>query len=252
MTDATQPLLADFASKLKESADADADAARKDIIKFAEYVLRDKRGRKLLFKPFHKEILRSLPQHRLLLIEAFRGSGKTSLAVIAYSLWLIMKNRDVRIMILTASDVLAKTWLSHIELYMRSPQYMRLVGGNIIPGPREGLTWTNEEKIIRGRSDSATGYTLKAVGAGGQIRGFRTDVVICDDLISEGNSFTPYQRQVLSHFFHTSVLPTLDHYPDEPMSGQCVVIGTPLYQDDLMDTLKKEWAEETQETQEDD
>jgi hypothetical protein len=162
-------------------------------------------------------------------------------SLICYSLWRLMQNPDTRIMIVTASDSLSKEWLRHIESYMNTPQYIKLAG-NLIPSPREGLTWTNEVKIIRGRSDAARGASLLALGVNGQIRGRRCDVVICDDLISEANSHTPYQRDVLSHWFHSAVLPTLDHDPEDLMSGQCIVVGTPLYDEDLMARLKREWA----------
>ena len=197
-------------------------------------------------KPFHREMLEAAVSERFLVIEAFRGSGKSTLMSVCYPLWLIMNNRDVRIMIVTASDSLSKDWLRQIESYMLSPQYQNLVG-ELAPQPRDGLVWTNEIKVIRGRSSSAAGSTLLALGQGGQIRGRRVDHAICDDLISESNSHTQYQRDVLSHWFHSAVLPTLDHYPDKPLSGQAVVVGTPLYDADLMSTLKYEWGDTIEE-----
>jgi len=243
VSDDVQDLIGDFADKLRESADPEVAAAKGDICAFAEYVLRDPYGNKVDLQSFHREMLYAAASERFLAIEAFRGSGKSTLMSVCYPLYRIMKNRDTRIMLVTASDSLSKEWLRHIENYMRAPQYQKLVG-DIVPEPRDNLVWTNEVKVVRGRSTAAGGATLLALGIGGQIRGRRTDVVICDDLVSESNSHTQYQRDVLEHWFHSAVIPTLDHNPADPISGQCIVVGTPLYDADLMATLKDEWNDE--------
>lgn len=241
-------LLKDFASDLLETADPEVAKARVDICAFAEFVMRDPSGAPFKLKSFHKTMLKAMVSHRWLLIEAFRGSGKSTLTSILYPLWLIMQNRDVRIMLVTASDVLSKQWLREIESYMMSPQYQRLVG-DIIPSraqvASDNLKWGEGEKAVLGRSPEARGLTLLALGTQGQIRGRRVDVAICDDIMSESNSFTPYQRDVLDHWFHTALLPTLDFNPADPLSGQCIFIGTPLYDADLLGQLKSEWKDMT-------
>lgn len=236
-------LLGGFAESLRESADEEVAKAKSNLCDFARYVMRDPRGRPFELQPFHIKMLNALETDRFVLIESFRGSGKSQLISICYPLWLIMKNRDVRIMILTAADALSKEWLRQIEQIMSSPHYNKLVG-DIIPSGRDGLVWTNDTKVVRGRTSAASGSTIVARGVHGSIRGLRNDVVIGDDMVSEANSHTPYQRDVLDHFFHSAVLPTLDHYPDRPMSGQCVVVGTPLYDSDLMSKLKSEWSDD--------
>lgn len=235
-------MFAEMAKGLLASSDLEVAAAKTDICAFAEYVMRDPQGRPIKLQDFHRAMLQALTSDRFILIKAFRGSGKSVLISVCYPLWLIMKNRDVRIMLVTAADPLAKQWLRNIEQYMNTPQYMKLVGGSLIPQPGEGLMWTSEEKMVRGRTNTGTGATLLALGVHGQIRGRRVDHAICDDLINESNSHTQYQREVLSHWFHSAVIPTLDHDPADVLSGQCVVVGTPLYDADLMSTLKAEWG----------
>jgi hypothetical protein len=223
------------------SADPEVAHAKSSIGEFVRFVMRTPSGQPFEVLPHHEAMLNAMVSERFVLIEAWRGSGK-SRCVIAYSLWRLMHNRDTRIMIITESDKLAKDWIREIETYMCSPQYIRLAGEMVPQGFREGLIWTNTEKIVRGRSPTAEGLSLLATGLQGQIRGRHVDVALIDDVVSETNSFTQYQRGNVSHQFHAAVLPTLDHNPDEPLSGQCIVTGTPLYDNDLLSELRKEWA----------
>jgi hypothetical protein len=237
-------LFGPLAEELLSASDPETEEAKRDICAFAEYVMRDQQGKPFKLEPFHRNMLKAMDSERFLLIEAFRGAGKSRLTCVCYPLWRVLQNRDVRILIVTESDKLSKDWLREIENYMLSPQYERLMGSRVVPlGLKENLIWANSEKVIRGRSQAAQGVTLRAVGVAGQIRGWRQDLVLCDDIVSETNSHTPYQRGVLSDWFHAALLPVLDHNPGDPISGQCLVVGTPLYDYDLTSELRREWGD---------
>ncbi len=246
----TDDIFADLAKQIAATSDLTVAKARKDICAFVEFVLRDNSGNPIILKPFHREMLEAMVDDRLVMIEAFRGSGKSTLSCVAYPLWCLMKNRNVRIMIVTESDILAKNWLREIERYMGGDSYIKLAGP-MIPGKGQGLTWTATEKIITGRSEDAQGASVLAVGAHGQIRGRRVDRIIADDLVSENNSHTIYQREVLSNWFHGALMPTLDIPMEDnierapsldTLGGQIIYLDTPLYDNDLSFELRKKWA----------
>ncbi len=253
-------IFSELADEIHASANVEVAAAKRDICLFTEYVLRDASGLPIKLKEFHKQMLRAMVTERLLVIEAFRGSGKSTLSCVAYPLWCLMKNIDIRIMLVTESDVLAKNWLREIERYMGTSQYIALAG-NLVPGRGDRLTWTSSEKIVVGRSADAQGASILAVGAHGQIRGRRVDRIIADDLVSENNSHTLYQREVLENWFHAALMPTLDipmnqeagdplFGVDSPMrdkfvkeiGGQIIYLDTPLYDNDLSWKLRQKWA----------
>lgn len=229
-------------SDLKKASDPELAAARDDIISFMEYCFVDHRGNPWKLQDFHKKILELTLTERNLLIEMPRRSGKSSLMSVAYPLWRVMKNRDTRIMIISASESLAKQWLREIEHHMRDNERYKALAGNLVPELRK-QTWTDKEKIVSGRSSQATHMTFLAMGFDGRPRGRRADLMIFDDVVNEQNSGTEYQREKVKDKFFKAFLPVLDKNLNDPISGQTIVVGTPYTLEDLYDDLSKKWGE---------
>ena len=121
-------------------------------------------------KPFHREAIRLLEStnsedERLLFLWP-RGFGKSSLTSVAYPLWRIAKNRDVRVVIATNIQRLGMEWLREMEDIMMKNFIYRDWFGNMVPEPRT-LTWTDTEKIVLGRTPMATHTTLYTIAVGG-------------------------------------------------------------------------------------
>jgi len=182
-------------------------------------------------KWFHLKVIEELEKKpRRLLILMPPGFGKSTIVSVSYPLYLLARDRDLRILIISNTVGQAKEWLRQIESELLYNEEFRSVYGNLVPDPRT-LTWTDTEKIVLGRSLSATHLSLLATGVQGNIRGRRFDVVIADDLLDLENSSTTTRRAGISDWFWNELLPRL-----EP-EGSLIVIGTRLHPEDLYSEL---------------
>ena len=229
-------------SDLRKASDEKVYAARENIITFMEYCFTDPNGKPWSMQPFHRKILEMCQTERNLLVECPRRSGKSSLMAVAYPLWRLLHNRDMRIMIISASESLAKQWLREIENNLETNERYRSLAGDLVPSART-TTWTDKEKIVSGRSNKATHVSLLAMGFDGRPRGRRADLIIFDDVVNEQNSATEYQREKVKDKFYKAFLPVLDRNARDPISGQTIVVGTPYTLGDLYDDLAAKWSD---------
>ena len=100
------------------------------------------------------------------------GHGK-SFCCNLFIAWLLGHNPDCRIITTSYSDRLVRRNCQAVQDIMRDPLYLELFPGTRIDGNQ---TLTSKEFHVRGRA----GYLL-AEAAGGQITGFRADVLVVDD-----------------------------------------------------------------------
>jgi len=178
-------------------------------------------------KWFHLAVIEELDKcSKRLLILMPPGFGKSTIASVSYPLYRLTADRDLRILIISNTVGQAKEWLRQIEAELLLNQSLREIYGNLVPDPRT-LTWTDTEKIVVGRSPSATHLSLLALGVQGNLRGRRFDLIIADDLLDLENSSTAIRRAGVSSWFWNELLPRL-----EP-EGSLIVIGTRLHPEDL-------------------
>ena len=81
-------------------------------------------------------------------------------------------------------------------------------------GEQQSDKWSENHIILK------NGVNIRARGAGGQIRGFRPDTIICDDLETDDSVRSEEQRRQLKEWLFKACLNTL--VPE----GQFLVIGT--------------------------
>lgn len=230
-------LLTDFTSRLTDESVDEVAAARKDIARFVEYVFRDPSGKPFKLQPFHREMLDIMANARRGLILAPRGSGKSSLASLALPCYELTRNKDARIIIVSNTLEQAKEWLRDIERTMKENERYIALAGELAPDKRgETSTWTDVEKVVRGRSPHASHLSLKAVGVKGAILGRRADLIVADDVVDSENAATPYQREQLRDWFWKVLVPVLEPH------GRLIVIGTRFAVGDLYEELWKIWS----------
>jgi len=207
------------------------ERAKKDLCFFAEFVF----GYKLA--PFHREILNILTdeQKKRVIIMAPRGHGKSSLVSVCYPLWLLGNYRDLRIIICCNAQSQAKEYLRQIESIMLQNKQYREIFGNLVPDPRT-ITWTDIEKIVLGRSPTATHLSLFALGFRGALLNRRADVIIGDDIIDFESCITEQQREQTKDWFFKTLVPVL-----EP-EGKVIIIGTRWNRQDLYAKLLASWS----------
>lgn len=163
-------------------------------------------------------VLEAKEQQKLIVMP--RGSLKSSLGVVAYSIWRLIQNPDLRILIDSELYTNSKNFLREIKAHMESPFYVSLFGNSI------GSSWNEGEIILSQRKHPYKEASITCGGVETTKVGQHFDIIIHDDLNSGANSLTPEARQkVINHFqMNTSIL--------EP-NGTCIVIATRYAEDDI-------------------
>jgi hypothetical protein len=180
----------------------------------------------------HKEWYGALMEHRDCAIVAPRGHAKTTLVSIAYVLWRIGNNPNLRIKIVTQSDDMAKDILTAVSnIILNEPRYKE-VFPNLTPAKHR--YWTKEKIYVERTKIGYRDASVEACGVTTSGAGGRTDVLICDDLNDNRNTSTPGLRKNVKDAFYNVWLNTL-----EPGTGQMVYIGTIWHRDDLTSELIK-------------
>jgi hypothetical protein len=132
---------------------------------------------------------------------------------VAYPIWLLLRNPNLRILI-------------DSELYMNSSKFLREIKSHLetplmasLFGEFRGSTWNEDEILIRQRGVVKKEASITVGGIGTTKVGQHYDVIIGDDYNSPKNSNTPENAaKVVDHYkYNTSIL--------EP-EGTYVIIGT--------------------------
>jgi len=180
-----------------------------DLVEFSEVFLKDFLTSSI--PDFHLEIYTLLPNKNRLVIASPRGHGKSTICSVFYPLWLALFQKKKDITIISASEGLAIEWLRKIKRELETNQDLLACFGDLRSGK-----WTENHIILA--NDSRV--NISARGAQGQIRGFRPDVLICDDLETNESVESEDQRKKLKDWIFKDCLNTL--MPD----GQFIIIGT--------------------------
>jgi phage terminase large subunit-like protein len=152
--------------------------AREDPCAFIEFVMRDPRGQPIKLAPFQREWVKMMWEEPRIFIEAPRGHGKST-NTIAFLLYMMGKNPNVRIKLLGQNDQRARERLYEIRINLESNAALRLVFPNLKPGNTGD--WTKSRLFID-RATKMKDPTLEAVGITSSIVGSRVDVIVADDV----------------------------------------------------------------------
>ena len=208
---------------------ADIKRARNDCIFFGERYLPH-----LLTHPtadFHHRLIAIAedPENDRDSILAPRGHAKSTWLSIIYPIWKIVTNRDIKIIIVSDTEVQAGLFLRTIKDELEVNE--RLIyefGPFAVKG--EGMrrmVWKANDIIVY-RSLRSKDSTLFGCGTGTSIVGRRADLVIVDDPLNDENTETERQRDKTLRWFRKTLTPILN-----PDTGRMIVIGTRKHPDDL-------------------
>lgn len=188
-------------------------------------------GYKDVNAPTHLRIVKALESDsKRKIVCVPRGTYKSSIASIAYPIWLLINNPNLRILI-------------DSELYANSVSYLREIKAHIqsawfqeIFGTWETKVWNESEIIVSSRTKVLKEPSITVGGIGTTKVGLHFDVIVGDDYNSPANSSTVEQRKkVIDHYqYNQSIL--------EP-DGIYAIIGTRYAEEDLIGwALKNELA----------
>jgi len=179
----------------------------------------------------HEEMIKVITKNHRVVIQAPRGHGKSELAAVAYSLWLLFRaefdSKKIDILIVSSTQDQSTKILERIKYYIETTFLLR---SNLFPEHLHESKWAGTEFATKNASRVISRPLAPS------IRGLHTEYVICDDILRDEIGSTEKTKKL----FHEVVLPVAD-------KGQMVVVGTPQsYIDLLQDLSNKEinpnWA----------
>ena len=225
--------------RLKKLVSAKRRAAGKDNFKkFVEMYFKNLATHSI--PAFHEEIMSLLNQlesgdekklYRLLLI-APRGFAKSTICSIFFPLWLCLYGKKKDIFLVSATIGLCKEMLRKIRVELETNEKILEDFGDL-----KSDKWTEDMLVLRDEVKDGIvkrkGSILRAKGRGFQIRGFRPDIIVCDDLEDEEVIYSKEQRDKLEQWFFRTLLPALK--PDQTL----LYVGTMIHQASLMAKLRE-------------
>lgn len=169
--------------------------------------------------------------------------AKSTVWTVNYSIWRICRDPNVRIIIVSKSQKMAKKFLSQIKFVLSNPSLFPELHAAFAPSggwknedKSEGLAWREDMIYVRGRTAAEKDPTVEALGIGGQIYGARSDLIILDDIAdiaSAGN----YEAQAA--YIGQEVFSRLDKD-----HGQLLVSGTRVGVMDIYRFLRENASDE--------
>lgn len=196
---------------------------------------------------FHNDIDDAIsnPDHKKVVISASRGHGKSAHISVGFPLWLISNNHNLRILLVSSTAQVSKSFLSEImghidrnEEYQFYAKYVDPLQRGVVPRMKNWAkmreNWSGDSITIDRDQLNLKDPTINAVGLFGSIVSKRADVIICDDVVNQENSATETQRKKTIDWIYTTVMPVL------VPGGLFVYLGNTWHQDDLVARLMKD------------
>ena len=169
------------------------------------------------------QYLQNPPSDRIV-IQGFRGVAKSFLTC-AYAVWRLWSNRDLKVLIISASRDRADDNARFIKSIIRTLPFLADMKAD-----KSQLDTQNIFNVGGAQADISP--SVKSVGITGQITGTRADLLISDDVEVPKNSGTQLQRDKLSEAVkeYDAIL--------KP-GGQIIYLGTPQNEASLYNTLRR-------------
>ncbi len=188
---------------------------------------------KLPTADFQKEIYQLLedPQIRHLIIVAFRSSGKSTIATLAYPIWAILgKQQSKFALILSQTQPLSRLHLQNIKRTFESNELLRSDFGPLNEMSDE---WGSMSLVL-----PKYNARISAASSDQSIRGLkygshRPDLIIADDVEDMSSVQTQESRDRTYQWFVSEVIPAGDQH------AKIVNIGNLLHEDSLLMRLKE-------------
>lgn len=205
-------------------SESDVEKARKNFWAFV-YIVWKSIG---LPKPTPIQIdisqfLQNPPSDRVI-IQGFRGVAKSFLTC-AYAVWRLWSDRDLKVLIISASSDRADANARFIKSIINTLDFLADMKAN-----KDQLDTQNLFSVGGAKADISP--SVKSVGITGQITGTRADLLISDDVEVPKNSGTQMQRDKLAEAVkeYDAIL--------KP-NGQIIYLGTPQNEASLYNTLQQ-------------
>jgi predicted phage terminase large subunit-like protein len=182
---------------------------------------------------FQKDIFRITEDesNKLACIIAFRGSAKSTLVTLSYSLWATLGVQQKKfVLIICQTQAQAKQHMMNLRHELENNIILKSDLGPFKPDVGE---WANSAIVF-----DNTGARIMIASIEQSIRGIRhcetrPDLIICDDIEDYNSTKTLESRNKLFDWFTHEVIPLGD------IGTRIILVGNLLHEDSLMMRLKK-------------
>ncbi len=189
-------------------------------------------------KPFHFQMLCFQSEAKDTCLQlAPRGFGKSIILTITRSVFEIIRNPNIRILIASNTQLQAEVFLREIKFHLEhNPRVLEYFGSFASTDK-----WDTREIIVGPRTSPAKESTITCVGVGGPVASRHYDLILADDLVDEENARTETQRDKVQTWWYKTLVPCCE--PD----GRIYVVGTRYHHLDLYGHLiRNEYADKHQ------
>lgn len=209
--------------------------AKDDLYYFSKHVL----GYDLMepdpHRPFCDFITDGKHDKKLILMP--RGSFKSTIMTVAYSLWRLVNNPNIRILIVSETFGQSKGFLRSIKQHIEENETFKMLFGVLRPDGRDKL-WSSDQIIVDSRTNPKVKEpTISCAGVGVQKTGYHCDLIIMDDVQSDKNTTTMEQIEKVKDFYK-NLMSILDP------GGKLFVVGTRWHFSDLYNYLLEEESDQ--------
>lgn len=140
-----------------------------------------------------KEIERGEGEQAIKLILMPRGSFKSSIVTVGYTLYCLVKNPNMTIFITNETSKKAKDFLSEIKGHINNNEKFKALFGELNSEKKKGYRWREDGIDIATRTKISKDYSIGVGSTEKSATGMHYDLIIADDLIGKSNSQTPDQ-----------------------------------------------------------
>lgn len=156
--------------------------------------------------------------------------GKTSVISIAYPLFVLGRNPDARIAIISETATQATRILAAVREHVMRNERLHAVFPKLRPAGGARTKWSDSEIIVE-RPSTGKDPSIIAIGVHGPLLGARLDVAILDDVLSFESTFTSAQREKTISWFRSTLVGRI------VAGGKVLVAGTAWHNEDLLHTV---------------
>jgi predicted phage terminase large subunit-like protein len=177
-------------------------------------------------RDFHDEWIELFENNNFISLQAPRGHGKTTI-IGAYIMWRIVRDPDIRILIVTINQDKADEMMTFIQHHLEGNEKIIEVFGEQRGYSRE---WSRSTLRVMRAGKSGFAHkepTLTVLGITSSMVGGHYDLIVLDDITDQKNSRTEYRRQELVRWYNLTLMPML-----EP-EGKILSIGTRWHENDI-------------------
>lgn len=197
------------------------EIGKRDFFFFLDYIMGCKKTNRELHGGLC-DFMMSKHTQKLILIP--RGHLKSTICTVAYAIWRLMRNPNLRILISNYKLDNAKAFLHQIQQEFLNNEMLRACYGELIPDSKK--TRWNESALTLKREVNTKEASIEVTGVGGEMTGRHYDIIIKDDLVGPENITTKEQIDKLRQWDQAS------KFILEP-GGEEIYVGTRWHFDDL-------------------